>query len=205
MTLPTYNKADRRKTFEILPKGAYVIRLMGAKEEQNKSGNGRHLTIIFDIAEGEYKGFYGRMFENDTSEDKKWPNDATYRLNVPDDGSQDWVYKNWNSFFADLEDSNGGFVFNGDVKSLKNKLLGGKFRNEQSEYNGNIYDHTRLQWTCVADDVRKGKPGRMPADKLMEGGGSGRTNPRKPSGSASEDIPDFMKVPDDAGDDGIPF
>ena len=54
MSLPTYDKSKRRKSFQSLPKGAYVIKIMGAKEEPNKGGSGRHLRIAFDIAEGEY-------------------------------------------------------------------------------------------------------------------------------------------------------
>ena len=75
---------------------------------------------------------------------------------------------NWNSFFSDLEDSNGGFVFKGEILSLAGKRIGGKFRIEQTEYKGVIYDHTRLAWTCVADDVRIGNTGKMPKDKLIE-------------------------------------
>ena len=83
---------------------------------------------------------------------------------------------NWDSFFADLEDSNSGFVFNGDEKALKGKLIGAKMHIEQSEYNGKIYDHTRMRWTCIADDVRNGKAGRLPNDKLIAGSsGSNRS------------------------------
>ena len=108
------------------------------------------------------------MMENSTSEDKKWPYDARHYITVPADGCQTFIWDNWNTFFADLEDSNNGFVFGGDIKTLKGKLIGGKFYIEQTEYNGNIYDHTRLKWTCVADDVRNGKAGKMPKDKLIE-------------------------------------
>lgn len=168
MALPTYDKTKRRKSFEALPKGAYVIQIKDAKEEPNKSGNGSHLTVCFDIAEGEYKGYFQTMMENSTSEDKKWPYDARYYITVPADGCQTYVWDNWNTFFADLEDSNNGFVFGGDPKQLKGKLIGGKFHIEQTEYNGKIYDHTRLKWTCVADDVRNGKAGKLPNDKLIE-------------------------------------
>jgi len=168
MALPTYDKTKRRKSFEALPKGAYVLQIKDAKEEPNKSGNGSHLTVCFDIAEGEYKGYFQTMMENSTSEDKKWPYDARHYITVPADGCQTFIWDNWNTFFADLEDSNNGFVFGGDIKTLKGKLIGGKFYIEQTEYNGNIYDHTRLKWTCVADDVRNGKAGKMPKDKLIE-------------------------------------
>lgn len=167
MALPTYDKSKRKKSFQQLPKGAYVIKIMGAKEEPNKNGNGSHLTIAFDIAEGEYAGFYDNQFQSSSDENKKWANDAVYRLSIPSDGCESYVWDNWNTFFADLEDSNNGFVFAGDPKALKGKLIGGKFHIEQSEYRGEIYDHTRLRWTCVADDVRNGKAGKMPKDKLI--------------------------------------
>ena len=168
MALPTYDKSKRKKSFTQLPKGAYVIQIKDVKEEPNKNGNGSHLTVCFDIAEGEYKGYFQTMMENSTSEDKKWPYDARHYITVPADGCQTFIWDNWNTFFADLEDSNNGFVFGGDIKTLKGKLIGGKFYIEQTEYNGNIYDHTRLKWTCVADDVRNGKAGKMPKDKLIE-------------------------------------
>lgn len=188
MALPTYDKTKRRKSFQMLPKGAYVVTIKSAKEENNKSGVGTHLTIAFDIAEGEYKGFYQNQFESDTNEDKKWSRDAIYYVTVPNDNSPQYVWDNWNTFFADLEDSNDGFVFGGDVKTLKGKLIGGKFHNDQSEYNGNVYDHTRMRWTCPADDVRNGKPGKMPKDSLI-------VSSKPAAGATSSD--DFMDLPED--------
>jgi hypothetical protein len=195
MALPTYDKSKRKKTFEALPKGAYVVKIAGAKEGQNKNG-GDHLAIAFDIAEGEYKDFYAGIFAANTNEDKKWPNDAVYYLNVPDDSSKQYIWDNWNTFFADLEDSNNGFVFAGDPKTLKGKLIGGKFALEQTEYNGNIYDHTRLRWTCVAQDVRDGKAGKMPKDKLIS---NAQTAP-----APRADSDGFMSIPEGAPEE-LPF
>lgn len=194
MPLPTYDKTKRKKSFEALPKDCYVIKIMHAKETPNKNNGGRHIAIAFDIAEGDYKGFYMEQFENNTAEDKKWPNDAVFRLTVPDDKSQQYVIDNWNTFFADLEDSNDGYVFDGDCARLKNKLIGGKFHIEQSEYRGQVYNHTRLRWTCLADDVRSGKAAKnMPNDKLM---GQAKSNPSTDTG--------FMDIPPTSAED-IPF
>lgn len=201
MTLPTYDKSKRKKTFETLPKGAYVVKIMDAKEEANRNGKGRHLTISFDIAEGEYKDFYTNMYHQSTSEDKKWNRDAVYYLTVPADGCQQYVWDNWNTFFADLEDSNNGFVFGGgDPKQLRGKLIGGKFAIEQSEWNGNVYDHTRLRWTCVADDVRSGKPGKMPNDKFV----TPSAGPAASSSVAQDSGEDWMNIPDDIENE-LPF
>jgi len=197
MSLPTYDKTKRKKAYEALPKDAYVIKIMNAKETANKNGSGRHLAIAFDIAEGDYKDFYMEQFNSNTAEDKKWPNDAIYRLTIPDDGAQTFVIDNWNTFFADLEDSNNGYVFNGDTSKLKGKLIGGKFHIEQTEYRGQVYNHTRLRWTCVADDVRSGKAVKnMPNDKLLSD---------KPSRSAAQTSDTgFMNVPAGSPEE-IPF
>ena len=187
MPLPTYDKSKRKQTFQQLPKGAYVVVIKNAKEVSNKNGAGSHLEIAFDIAEGEYKGFYMNQFEKNTSEDKKYSRDAYYYLNVPDDNSPQYIWDNWNTFFADLEDSNNGFVFGGNPTTLKGKLIGGKFHIEQTEYNGNVYDHTRLRFTCVADAVREGKYGKLPNDKLVS------SAPRQPVAGAPTD---FMAIPE---------
>lgn len=197
MALPTYNKDARRKSFSTLPKGAYVIKIKSAREDANKKSSGTHLTIAFDIAEGEYADFYSEQFETSPNEDKKWPNDAIFYLTVPYDGCKEYVWANWNTFFADLEDSNNGFVFSGDVKQLRGKILGGKFAIEQSEYNGNVYDHTKLRWTCVAADVRNGKAGKMPNDKLV-------TAKAGAAPSLPTDANGFVSIPVDA-DEEIPF
>lgn len=192
MALPIYDKSRRRQNFEMLPKGAYVIKILNAREDPNKNGSGSHLTIAFDIAEGDYQDFFRKQFDRSTNEDKKWPNDGVYYLTVPTDGCQEYVLTNWNTFFADLEDSNNGFVFQGDVQTLKNKLIGAKFALEQSEYNGRIYDHIKMRWTCVADDVRSGNPGQMPNDKLVEKSAPAPSNDgwtNIPAGSFDDDLP----------------
>lgn len=191
MALPSYDKTKRRKSFEQLPKGAYVVKILKGEEVQNKNNNGSHLLITFDIAEGEYRDFYKNQYEQSTNENKKYSPDAYFRLTVPADNSPTYVWDSWNSFFADLEDSNNGYVFAGNPADLRGKIIGGKFHNEQSEYNGNVYDHTRLRWTCVADDVRNGKPGKMPNDKLIE---------KKPLASDTG----FMPIPE-AKEEDVPF
>ena len=97
MTLPTYDKSKRRSTFQQLPKNAYVIRIKDAKQDKWPSGDDV-IRIAFDIAEGEYAGFYQKIFDGSSNEDKKWPMDAVYSLNVPHDGSPSYEWSNWNDY-----------------------------------------------------------------------------------------------------------
>jgi len=196
MALPTYDKTKRKKSFQQLPKGAYVVKIKNAREDTWPSGDGC-LRIAFDIAEGEYKDFYQRMFDSNPNEDKKWPMDAVFTLNIPADGSTQYTWDNWNTFFADLEDSNGGFAFGGDIKTLKGKVIGGLFHIRQSTgKDGTVYDHTEMKWTRPADDVRAGKYGKLPNDKLISGKGSGS--------APTEGSDGFMEIPDGDGED-FPF
>jgi len=198
MALPTYDKSKRKAIFQQLPKGAYVIRFLGAKIQKWPSGD-EYLAMAFDIAEGEYKGLYQAQFDSNQHPDKKWPLDAVFNLNIPQDGSQAWEWDNWNTFFADLEDSNNSFVFAGDPKSIKGKVIGAKFYIKQTEKDGTVYDHTvpKAGWTCPVETIRSGKYGKLPNDKLI--GASARPTAGAPSSSN-----DFMSIPDGVEDE-LPF
>ena len=200
MALPAYNKANRKKSFsfETLPKNAYVVKIVSAKEDVRSDTGGPCVKIAFDIAEGDYKGFYDKQYKQmkANSEDASWPYDAVFSLTVPTDTTPDYIRENYDTFFADLEDSNDGFVFDGNTKKLTNKLIGGKFRIKQTEKNGTVQDHTELYWTCVAEDVRQGKAGKLPNDKLI---GSA------PKATASKTDDDgFMNIADDSPEE-LPF
>ena len=200
MALPKYDKSKRQtNNFEQLPKDAYVIKIMGAKEDTWGDGS-KNIRIAFDIAEGKYAHFYQNQFDRNTNEDKQWPFDAVYTLNIPDDQSPEYVWRNWNTFFADLEDSNSGFVFDGDLKKLKGKLIGGKFHIKQSEYNGNVYDHTKMRYSCVAEDVRQGKAGRLPNDVLA----GSKSNRPAATRSNETGIDGFLSIPEGAEEE-LPF
>ena len=200
MALPKYDKSKRKSNNYIqLPKAAYVVVIKGAKMDKWPSGDER-IAIAFDIAEGEYKGLYQSQFDSDTRSGKQWPYDAVFNLNVPTDKSEPWVWDTYNSFFADLEDSNKGYIFDGDVKKLKGKLIGGKFHNRQRESNGNVYDHIVMRYSCVAEDVRQGKAGQMPPDKLI---GQGQRSPA-PAAAPSSELDGFVNLPA-GGDEELPF
>ena len=186
-----YNGFERKEQieWEQLPKGAYVIKILDAKEEANKNNRGSHLKVAFDIAEGDYAGFYKRAFDNDTREDKKWNNDAVIYLTCPSDGCEQYVTDNFNKFLTAVEDSNEGYHWNWDETTLKNKLVGAKFHIEQSEYNGTVYDHTKAKWFIAAQKVREGKFGKLPNDKLI---------------SSTNNSSGFVNVPEGI-DEEIPF
>lgn len=174
-----FSKFERKEQveYELLPKGAYVIKLLNVKLEENKNKTGSYLKIAFDIAEGEYAGFYKKAFENDTREDKKWNNDAVIYLGCPDDNSEQWLIDTFNKFITAVEDSNEGYHWSWDENTLKDKLVGAKFCIEQSEYDGKIYDHTKAKWFIAAQKIRDGKYGKLPNDKKIASAGASPSLP----------------------------
>lgn len=188
INVPKYNKENRKKTFEQLPKGAYVCKILNLEEASSKKGQNM-IKISFDIAEGEHKDFYMNQYKANTSEDKKWSYDAITYLVIPYDGCDAFITRNWDTFWADVEDSNNGYVFAGDEKATVGKTFGGVFRIEQTQSDkGNIYDHTRLAYTCIAQDVRDGKT-KPAKDKLVTSSSDLSNAPRTASSDGFIDLP----------------
>lgn len=144
--------SDRKK----LPVGAYVCRIQQCAVQTVKGGS-QMLAVAFDITDGEWAGYYAQDFKSNTAADKKWK--GVLRLFLPkDDGSEkDETTKSiLKGFITAVEQSNAGFVWNWDERSLNGKTVGILFRNEQWQYNG------KTGWTAKAframsvDDVADG-------------------------------------------------
>lgn len=119
--LKGYESAKPYSEQERLPAGGYILRVLNVEYQENDWGD--VIILSFDIAEGEYKGFYNENYENQASEDKKWK--GNYRLRVPaDDGSDEdaWKQRRFKTIIAAFEDSNNGFHWDWDEQKLKGKV-----------------------------------------------------------------------------------
>ena len=163
-----FNDVKAERSFsgrETLPAGGYVCDILSAKVESNDWGE--TLIIAHDVAEGDYKGIFKRDYDNNDREDKKWR--GTFRLRLPkDDGTEQdgWKKRSLGNFIWAIEESNPGYTWNWDEKTLKGKKIGLLYRNKEWEYNG------RSGWTTEAissdsvDDIREGKF-KIPKDKPL--------------------------------------
>lgn len=151
----------------ILPKGGYVMKILGVEVKENRIG--QYLTLSCDVVEGEYKDFFANDYRNQTGDSKKWHCNAF--INVPrDDGSEKdgWTKRAFATWIEALEQSNPGYHFDWDETKLKGLLIGGLFViREYKGQNGDIRQSTTLaSWTTV-DKVRSGKY-KLPKDKLLK-------------------------------------
>ena len=151
---------------EILPAGGYVAKILNAEEKRYDWGD--VLLISFDISEGERAGFFNKDYQENANEDKKWR--GTYRLPIPkDDGSErdGWTKNTFGGAMWAIEESNPGYAWSWDEKTLKGKTVGVLFRNKEWETNGNTGWTTECCKLESADDIRNGKF-RMPKDKPLK-------------------------------------
>ena len=162
-----YDKTTSYREREQLPRGGYVLMILGARVQENQYG--QSVKIAFDIAEGEYKGFFQRKYDGDTREDKKWP--GTMMLPVPsDDGSErdKWEKRRFKTFIEALEDSNDGFRFDWDETKLKGLTVGMVFNWRQYEINDRVGFAPNPARPMPAQQIREGRF-KIPEDKLLKG------------------------------------
>lgn len=115
------------------------------------------LVVNFEIAEGEYKGYYMDKYKNSIpkidTDSIKWA--GKYYLMLEGDKWQE----RFKGFITSIEESNEGFKWNaevGDEQSLKGKLFGGVFGEEEFVYNGEIKTNSRLRLIRSTKAIREG-------------------------------------------------
>lgn len=153
---------------EKLPVGAYVCKVKQVTLQQNSTG--QVMCILYDIAEGDYTGFYQRDFAGQTNgTEKKWR--GVLRVWLPkDDGTtkDESTKRMFKGMVTSFEESNPGYRWNWDENSLVGKTVGIIYRNEQWEYNGKGGWAAKPLRCMSAAKVRSGDF-TIPADKPLMG------------------------------------
>ena len=142
-----------------LPSGAYNCIIKDAADTKSKDGKPM-LQLKLDIADGEYKDYFHNQFVSLGAKgyDTSWK--ATY--NQLTEGNSLGYFK---GLLANIEDSNPGYKFNWDEKTLVNKKIGGVFGREQfMGQNGELKFSTKCLYIVALSRVKDIKP---PEDKLL--------------------------------------
>ena len=156
-----YDEAQSFGEFETLPAGGYKCLIKKVVCEKSQNGK-EFLKIGFDIAEGQYKDFYQRKFENDTREEKKWSGVWTVFTEGYDPGTTNPKFK---GLITSVEASNDKFKFNFDEQTLVNKKVGIVFREEDFEgFDGQV--HTSVK-PFFAVSYEKAEEAKIPNKKEL--------------------------------------
>lgn len=190
-------KAEKAVTSEKLPAGAYVAQIMGAEVAEYDWGS--KLIISFDIAEGDYRGFFAADWKNNTNPDRKWR--GVYRATIPDEGSE-WFNsqkRTFNGIMYALENSNSGYTFDWDESKLKGLKIGVVFGEREWEYNGNTGWTTECRFLADVDSVRADKI-KLPKPKPLSNGNSQSSYTGSSNQSQTASSADYSAL-----DDDLPF
>lgn len=145
--------------FEKLPVGGYIIKILNVQDVAEKE----YLKVSFDIADGEYKGFFKKQYDNDTRTDKKWPNAGSFVRSYK--ATAESMFK---GFVNAVENSNKGFKFNFDEKKLVGKQVGIVVGMEQYlNQKGQVRERTYVSAVRSVDTIKKGDF-KVPELKMLD-------------------------------------
>jgi hypothetical protein len=100
--------------FVKLPAGGYVVNILRVTDEADKE----YLKFDYDIAEGEYKGFFKKQWDSDNRENKQWRGNFIRSY-------KESALPFFKGFCTACENSNKGFTFGGaNEQEFKGKKVG---------------------------------------------------------------------------------
>lgn len=169
--------------FEILTAGGHICTIKQAKIDTTSTGK-EALILVFDISEGEFKDYYKRNFDRrkEGNPDAKWQ--GIYRQLT--EGKSLAFFK---GVIDAIEKSNPGYKWNWDEATLKGKIFGGVFGEEEYEGNdGKTHTSVKCRFVRTVEAIKSGKF-TIPEKKLASGSSNsqqhGEFNP------ADEDLDDL--------------
>ncbi len=187
--------------FQQLPKGKYICTIKQVATQMSKNNN-EQFVILYDIAEGEYKDFYQKIFNSEKAQNPSEVNwRGIFKQNMTGKGTP-WL----KGIITSIERSN-NFIFQWDKenneKTLVGKRFGGLFRRRQYEKkDGSRSIVTELfQIRSVAGLAEA----EIPEDSLLSEDSVSRPDPNPANAKMPPFASDgFMTIPEGA-EDGIPF
>lgn len=150
--------------YETLELGGHEVVIKNAYEYTGKTGN-TSLKIEVDITgKDKQAGFYQKQFDNNPSADKIWPAGACKYISLKEDENCVALFK---GFTTAIENSNPGYKWNFDEKTLIGKKLCGVFGLEEFEkQDGSVGAATKLTQFRSLDKLSEVK---IPKVKLLDG------------------------------------
>lgn len=134
--------------FEKLPVGGYIVKILNVQDVAEKE----YLKVSFDIAEGDKKGFFKKQYDEDTRQDKKWPNAGSFVRSYK--STAESMFK---GFANAVENSNKNYTFDFNEKSLVGKQVGIVVGLEEYvNQKGAVCERTYVSAVRSVDTIKKG-------------------------------------------------
>ncbi len=182
-----------------LPKGLYVCIVKQANIVEAKDGR-EQLALLFDIVEGDQKGFYQKQFDSRkrSGSDVKWSGVYKQFTRTKEDAANPF----FKGVICSIEKSNNGYRWDWNEKSLVGKRFGGIFGRKQFLTNSG-----EKRMTTILKQIRSVeglKDAEIPEDELLPEGPAAAApapmDPAHPLGGGDG----FINIPDGI-DEELPF
>lgn len=199
-----YDKAKEAAQYQPgmkLPAGGYVCKVLGVKYEEGKGGASDDIAIQFDIEEGEFKGFFQKQYEANSSEDKKYK--GIVRIYVPTDDGSDrdtWTKNSFARWTDAFEKSNTGYTWDWDEKKWKGKLIGITFGETGTVIQGREVVYTEARSAEPVENIRSGNYYKQKFKAKNGYTGNGGTGSAAASGSEG-----WMNINAEVEEEELPF
>lgn len=178
-----------------LPVGGYVAKIKDVRYEEGQNGNSDRIIVAYDITEGDFKDFFQKAFEANTSEDKKWKGKATIYCPKDDGSDKDaWTQKNFMRWVNAFEDSNPGYKWDWVESKWKGLSVGLVYGETGTVIEGKEIVYTEVHYPASVEAIRK-NDFKLPNMKKKNGYGE--------NNSSSSDN-GFVNVPDTVAE-ALPF
>lgn len=164
--------------------GGYVLRILG--NELNTYNGKQKLTLYFDIAEGEFQGYYTALREWESNFGAA-VHKGRFDIWIPDRNGDPEMFKSnmrsLKSACTAFNESNRQKIDperNFDTDYFNGKLVGGIFGDVEWEYNGGRGMKTRCRWLRSVQTIRDQRF-EIPEPKMLSqsGGGTFAQNPKQ--------------------------
>ncbi len=181
-----------------LPAGCYVCKVLGVKQERYNEHD--RFLMQFDIAEGEYTGFYKKQYDQAKQSDPNVKYKGIHRQNM--DGQGTPFFK---GLITSIEKSNPGFIFPFSQQGNEKTLVGKKFGAVMGREEFLTSDGEKRMATKIVQirSIEGLKDAKVPEDKML---GEDTGTPPAPSapqyGPADKD--GFMYIPEGINEE-LPF
>lgn len=202
MDMPlNYKETQAAGEFVPIELGGHYLVIKQVEELKDKNGNPM-IKISFDTADNDKQPHYfADQFRNDIRPDKKWPGNGVTWINVNDQDGK--CSRSFKGFTTSAERSNPGFTVQWGAAfcgCLKNKLIGGVFREELGYYNNKETHQRKIAWFCANEKVAEASiPGVFETKEHKSWRESGGLTTARP------DADGFMNIPDNVTDEELPF
>lgn len=113
--------------FQRLNAGGYVGIIKNVNQHTSLTDK-KSFKIECDIAEGNFKDYFQKLFDNNSNADKRWDNNSTKYVSIEED-----QLPYFKGFITCIENSNPGYTWDWDEKKLIGKKIGLIYRYEEYE------------------------------------------------------------------------